>query len=152
VELKVVSFDLGHEQFAVDIMKIDSVVETGKIVKIPESAEYVEGVMNLRGTLIPVINLRKKFKMEDFPEKDKCKIIVTNLEAGKVGFLVDNVKEVLTISQDDIEETPRGVGGIGGRYILGMAKHGDNILIILNIDEILTAEEKIEIEKIMEKT
>jgi len=152
MEFKIVSFVLGEEEFGIDIMKIDSIVEFGKITKIPESADYVEGIMNIRGNVVPIINLRKKFLMEDLEEerKKRAKVVVINIGDKQVGLLVDDVKEVLTISDEQLEEPPAEVGGVGKRYILGIAKIGESMMIILDIDKILTAEEKLEIGKIME--
>ena len=152
MEFKIVSFVLGDEEFGVDIMKIDSIVELGKLTKIPESADYVEGVMNFRGTVIPVINLRRKFYMEDLPEdaKKKSKVIVVNLDDRKVGFMVDDVREVLTITDEQLEEPPEEVGGVGRAYVLGIAKMGESMMIILDIDKVLSAEEKLEIGRLVE--
>lgn len=104
MELKVVSFLLGEEKFALDIMSVDSIVEMGKIVKIPESADYVEGIMNLRGNVIPIINLKKKFKMKITDRAPSSKIVVINLDDRKIGLLVDQVHEVLTITDKQIEQ------------------------------------------------
>ena len=152
MEFKIVSFVLGDEEFGVDIMKIDSIVELGKLTKIPESADYVEGVMNFRGTVIPVINLRRKFYMEDLPEdaKKRSKVIVVNLDDRKVGFMVDDVREVLTITDEQLEEPPDEVGGVGRSYVLGIAKMGESMMIILDIDKVLSAEEKLEIGRLVE--
>ncbi len=152
MEFKVVSFVLGDEEFGIDIMKIDSIVEVGKITRIPESADYVEGIMNFRGNVIPLINLRRKFLIEDMgdEEKKKAKIIVVNMGERKVGLLVDDVREVLTISDEQMEEPPNEVGGVGRSYVLGIAKLDETMLIILDVDKILTAEEKIELGKVLE--
>ncbi len=152
MEFKIVSFVLGEEEFGVDIMKIDSIVELGKLTKVPESADYVEGIMNFRGMVIPIVNLRKKFFMEDLPpeKKAKSKVIVVNLDKKKVGFMVDDVREVLTVSEDQMEEPPEEVGGVGNSYILGIAKIGDSMMIILDIEKVLSAEEQLELGKIVE--
>ena len=152
MEFKVVSFMLGNEDFGIDIMKIDSIVEFGKVIRIPESADYVEGVMNIRGKVVPIINLRRKFYMGDLDEeqKQKAKVIVVNIDNRQVGLMVDDVKEVLTINQNQLEEPPSEVGGVGRGYILGIAKLEDTMMIILDIDKILSAEEKLELGKIME--
>ncbi len=152
MEFKIVSFVLGNEEFGVDIMKIDSIVELGKLTKVPESADYVEGIMNFRGMVILIVNLRKKFYMEDLPEdkKARSKVIVVNLDKKKVGFMVDDVREVLTVSEEQMEEPPEEIGGAGRSYVLGIAKIGDSMMIILDIDKVLSAEEKLEIGKIME--
>ncbi len=152
MEFKIVSFVLGEEEFGVDIMKIDSIVELGKLTKVPESADYVEGIMNFRGMVIPIVNLRKKFFMKDLPpeKKAKSKVIVVNLDKKKVGFMVDDVREVLTVSEDQMEEPPEEVGGVGNSYILGIAKIGDSMMIILDIEKVLSAEEQLELGKIVE--
>ena len=153
MEFKIVSFVLGNEEYGIDIMKVDSIVEFGKVVKIPESADYVEGVMNIRGKVVPIINLRKKFYIEDMDaekKKAKSKVIVVNVDERQVGLLVDDVKEVMSINSEQIEEPPSEVGGVGRRYILGIAKLGETMMIILDIDKILTAEEKLELGRIME--
>lgn len=146
MELKVVSFLLSEEKFALDIMNVDSIVELGKIVKIPESSDYVEGIMNLRGNVIPVIKLKKKFKMKDTERKPSSKIIVINLEDRKVGLLVDQVHEVLTITDKQIEQPPTDVSKSSANILLGIAKLDQDLLIILNAKEILTAQEQIQLE------
>ncbi|WP_448531457.1 chemotaxis protein CheW [Pseudothermotoga sp.] len=148
MELKVVSFALGEEKFALDIMNIDSIVEVGKIVKLPESADYVEGIMNLRGNVIPIINLKKKFSMPDTGRSASAKIVVVNMKDKRVGLLVDQVHEVLTLTDQQIEPPPAGVGGTRANFILGIAKLGEELLIILNAEEILSKEEKIALEKL----
>ncbi|ACB08569.1 MULTISPECIES: chemotaxis protein CheW [Thermotoga] len=148
MELKVVTFKLGNQVFGVDIMKVESIVEVEKIVPVPETAEYIEGVMNLRGKIIPVVNLRKKFKMSDMEDKKKAKIIVSMVKDTLVGFLVDDVSEVLTLTESDIEQPPQSLSGKGKKYILGLAKVRDDIVIILNIEEVLTSEELVEISNI----
>lgn len=107
MELKVVSFALGEEKFALDIMNIDSIVEVGKIVKLPESADYVEGIMNLRGNVIPIINLKRKFSMPDTGRSASAKIVVVNMKDKRVGLLVDQVHEVLTLTDQQIEPPRR---------------------------------------------
>ncbi|HCF37792.1 MAG TPA: chemotaxis protein CheW, partial [Thermosipho africanus] len=108
MELKVLTFVLGDEEFAIDIMKVDRVKEYEKTTKLPNSKDYVEGIINLMGEVIPIINLRKKFMLEDFEDKEKSKIIVIRFEENgkKMGFLVDDVKEVITLSGDKIDQTP----------------------------------------------
>ncbi|MCD6551997.1 chemotaxis protein CheW [Thermotoga sp.] len=148
MELKVVTFKLRNQVFGVDIMKVESIVEVEKIVSVPETAEFIEGVMNLRGKIIPVVNLRKKFKMPDMEDKSGAKIIVAMVKDTQVGFLVDDVSEVLTLTEKDVEQPPQNLAGRGKEYILGLAKVGDDIVIILNIEEVLTSEELVEISNI----
>ncbi|MCS7175344.1 chemotaxis protein CheW [Pseudothermotoga sp.] len=148
MELKVVSFALANEKFALDIMNIDSIVEVGKIVRLPESADYVEGVMNLRGNVIPIINMKKKFSMPETGRSGSAKIIVVNMKDKKVGLLVDQVHEVLTLTDEQIEPPPTGLGGTRANFILGIAKINEELLIILNAEEILSKEEKIALQSL----
>jgi purine-binding chemotaxis protein CheW len=152
VELKVVSFKLGDEEFALDIMKIHTVIEYGKIMKIPNSAEYVEGIMNSRGSVIPIVNLRKRFGMQDIDNKSKAKIIVIKYDQEKkVGFLVDDVREVITLNNDEIEEPPSYLSSTRTDFILGVAKLEDNMILILDADKLLTNKEKIDLASLTDK-
>jgi len=151
LEIKVVSFMLGNERFAIDIMKVDSIVEPGKIIQVPDSSDYVEGLMNLRGTIIPVINLKKKFRLAESERKPSAKIVVGNVDEKRVGLLVDEVHEVLSVSDSQIEQPPSGIGGTQTNVVLGIAKLEDDMLMILNTDTILTLEDKIEISNLSQQ-
>lgn len=150
MEMKFLTFHLGAEVFAINIMKVERVKEYEKTTKMPNIADYVEGIINLMGEIVPIINLRKKFMLEDFPNKEKAKIIVVKLENGKkVGFLVDDVREVLTVTEDLIDEPPAHVGGISNaKFISGVIKLPSEMVLTLEVDNLLTAEEKIALTKL----
>jgi purine-binding chemotaxis protein CheW len=150
MELKVLTFVLGDEEFAIDIMKVDRVKEYEKITKLPNSKDYVEGIINLMGEVIPIINLRKKFMLEDFEDKEKSKIIVIRFEENgkKMGFLVDDVKEVITLSGDKIDQTPE-YSGLSAEFLLGIAKLENRMILILDVEKVLKKEEKLAIENII---
>jgi len=150
MEMKFLTFHLGAEVFAINIMKVERVKEYEKTTKMPNIADYVEGIINLMGEIVPIINLRKKFMLEDFPNKEKAKIIVVKLENGKkVGFLVDDVREVLTVTEDLIDEPPAHVGGISNaKFISGVIKLPSEMVLTLEVDNLLTAEEKIALSKL----
>ncbi|BBE31996.1 chemotaxis protein CheW [Tepiditoga spiralis] len=151
-EIKIVTFNLGNEKFALDIMKIDTVAEYEDVTVIPHVADYVEGVINFRKEFVlPLINMRKKFKLPDFEDKSKCKILIIKQEDRKIGIMIDDVKEVKNISSDSIEETP-AVGGMNNiRFISGIARLDNEMLIILDMDKLLTAEEKMELDSLVKK-
>ncbi|RDI92495.1 purine-binding chemotaxis protein [Thermosipho africanus Ob7] len=150
MELKVLTFVLGDEEFAIDIMKVDRVKEYEKTTKLPNSKDYVEGIINLMGEVIPIINLRKKFMLEDFEDKEKSKIIVIRFEENgkKMGFLVDDVKEVITLSGDQIDQTPE-YSGVSAEFLLGIAKLEDRMILILDVEKVLKKEEKLAIENMI---
>jgi purine-binding chemotaxis protein CheW len=145
VELKFLTFHLGNEVFAINIMKVERVKEYEKTTKMPNIADYVEGIINLMGEIVPIINLRKKFMLEDFSNKEKSKIIVVKLENGKkVGFLVDDVREVLTVTEEVIDEPPAHVAGMANaKFISGVIKLPNEMVLTLEVDNLLTSEEKI---------
>jgi purine-binding chemotaxis protein CheW len=145
MELKFLTFYLGEEVFAINIMKVERVKEYEKTTKIPNIADFVEGIINLMGEIVPIINLRKKFLMDDFANKEKSKIIVVKLENGKkVGLLVDDVREVLTVTEDMIDEPPAHVAGMSGaKFISGVIKLENEMVLTLEVDNLLTTEEKI---------
>jgi len=150
MELKVLTFVLGDEEFAIDIMKVDRVKEYEKTTKLPNSKDYVEGIINLMGEVIPIINLRKKFMLEDFEDKEKSKIIVIRFEENgkKMGFLVDDVKEVITLSGDQIDQTPE-YSGVSAEFLLGIAKLENRMILILDVEKVLKKEEKLAIENMI---
>jgi len=145
VELKFLTFHLGNEVFAINIMKVERVKEYEKTTKMPNIADYVEGIINLMGEIVPIINLRKKFMLEDFSNKEKSKIIVVKLENGKkVGFLVDDVREVLTVTEEVIDEPPAHVAGMANaKFISGVIKLPNEMVLTLEVDNLLTSEEKV---------
>ncbi|MDM7320778.1 MAG: chemotaxis protein CheW [Fervidobacterium sp.] len=144
MELKFLTFYLGEEVFAINIMKVERVKEYEKTTKIPNIADFVEGIINLMGEIVPIINLRKKFLMSDFTNKEKSKIIVVKLENGKkVGLLVDDVREVLTVTEDMIDEPPAHVAGMASaKFISGVIKLENEMVLTLEVDNFLTPEEK----------
>ncbi len=145
MELKFLTFHLDKEIFAINIMKVERVKEYEKTTKMPNIAEYVEGIINLMGEIVPIINLRKKFVLPDFENKEKTKIIVVKLENGKkVGFLVDDVREVLTVTEDKIDEPPAHIGGMSNvKFISGVIKLENEMILTLEVDNLLTSEEKL---------
>jgi purine-binding chemotaxis protein CheW len=140
-EIKVVSFKIGEEEYALDIMKIDSIIEVKDILKVPQAPSFVKGIMNFRGTIIPVISGRKKFSLSDEGVKSD-KAIVVNLKDKKIAILVDEVKEVLTFSQSDLEEPPQEITSAANRYISAIANVKDRMIIVLDIDKLFSEKEK----------
>ncbi len=152
-EFKVVSFIIGDEEYALDIMKIDSIIEIKKILSIPQSPPFVEGVINFRGTVVPVINGRKKFLIKSLKNGDKRseRAIVVNFENKKVAILVDEVKEVLTLSQNTLEEPPSEISDVSNEYISAIANIDGRMIIILDAGKILNRKESSEISNMVKK-
>lgn len=135
--IQVVAFQLGKEEYAVDILNVQEIVRLLGITRVPRSPEYIDGVVNLRGNIIPVINLHNKFHIEPAGNADDKRIVVFQFEDLKAGIMVDRVSEVLHLNSEDIEETSAVYNSIDADLINGVAKVGDRLLIILDLQKLL---------------
>lgn len=139
--LQLVSFVIAGEEFGVDILKVQEIIRPVAITRVPHAPTFVEGVINLRGRIIPVIDLRKRFDLPHREHDKDTRIIVVELTEKVVGFMVDAVKEVIRVAHSTIEPPPELAVGIDAHYITGVAKLEDRLLILLDLDEVLTTEE-----------
>lgn len=148
-ELQFVVFKLGKEEYGVNIMQVQEIGHYLEPVKVPNTPEFIEGVMNLRDNVIPVISLRKRFNIPEEksnkPEdnaNENMRTIVVNLEDRQVAFIVDDASEVLTLDEADIQETPDIIAGIDRKYISGIGKKGDRLFILLDLNFLLDEQEQ----------
>ena len=139
--LQLVTFAIGEEEFGIDILKVQEIIRTMAITKVPNSPPHVEGVINLRGKVIPVIDLRSRFLLESKPHDSQTRIIVVDLHRVVIGFVVDGVSEVLRIQSNTVEPPPPVVSGIESEYIKGVGKLDDRLLILLDLDKLIPIEE-----------
>jgi len=137
-----VIFRLDDEEYGLDIMNVYGIEKDQEVVKIPNTPEYIEGIINLRGEILPVYNLRKKFNLEDKQSSNEAKIIVTQANNMQVGFVVDSVAEILHIEDEVIEKAPKIITGVDRKYIKSVAKLENRMIIILDIDLVLNEEEQ----------
>ena len=145
-EGKYLTFELDGEEYGLEILKVKEIIGIMNITSVPQTPDYVKGVINLRGKVIPVIDLRLKFIMEPLEYSERTCIIIVDIAgtSGKkvmVGIVVDSVSEVLNIKGDEIEDAPSFGSRLNTEYILGMAKVKGGVKILLDIDQVLNAEE-----------
>lgn len=144
-EGKYLTFSLSEEEYGIGILKIKEIIGMMPITTVPQTPDFVKGVINLRGKVIPVVDLRLRFKMDVKDYTERTCIIVVEIEekSGTIlmGIVVDSVSEVLNIKADEIEETPTFGTKLNTDYILGMAKMEGGVKILLDIDQVLSAEE-----------
>ena len=140
--LQLVTFSIGDEEFGVDILKVQEIIRTMEITKVPRAPMFVEGVINLRGKVIPIIDLRKRFGLETKSHDKNTRIIVIEITNMIVGFVVDSVSEVLRIPASTVEPPPPVVAGLESEYISGVGKLEDRLLILLDLNRLLSREEK----------
>lgn len=135
--IQLVTFRIGEEEFGVDILVVKEIIRLMQITMVPRAPEFIEGVINLRGKVIPVINMRTRFNKADHPPDNSTRIVVMELGQKIVGFLVDGVSEVLRIPESTVEDPPPVVAGIGSEYIRGLGKLDNRLLILLDLDHLL---------------
>jgi purine-binding chemotaxis protein CheW len=144
--LQLVTFKLGSEEFGVDILKVQEINKMMNITKIPNAPAFIEGVINLRGKIIPIVDLRKRLGFKDQDYDKSTRIIVVELDGLVLGFIVDSVSEVLRIPENTIEPPPSMVAGIESEYIEGVGKLDDRLLILLELKKVFSSPEKKDIE------
>lgn len=139
--VQLVTFNIGEEEFGVDILKVQEIIRTMEITRVPRAPEFVEGVINLRGKVIPIIDMRTRFKLSKIAHDKHTRIIVVEISSMVVGFVVDSVSEVLRIPANTIEPPPPVVSGLDSEYIRGVGKLDDRLLILLDLEKLLSHEE-----------
>jgi len=138
---QVVCFKVGREEYGIEILKVQEILKIPKITKLPKSKPYIMGVIDLRGKVIPIVDLSKKFGLGSGSTTEKTRTIVVDIEGKKVGLAIDSVSHVIRVSSNDIEPPPPVVKGISGRYIVGIAKLQEGFVVILDINQIFSTDE-----------
>jgi len=139
-EEQLVTFNLGTEEFGVDIMMVQEIIRIPSITRVPKAPNYVEGVINLRGNIIPIVNLRTRFGMASVEDTELSRTIVLQVNKKVFGIRVDAVNEVLRLEEGDIEPPPPVALGMEAHFIRGVGKIGERLLILLNLDQIMDEE------------
>jgi purine-binding chemotaxis protein CheW len=144
--IQVVSFKLGSEEYGVDIAQVQEINRMVAITHVPRAPQFMEGVINLRGQLIPIIDLRTRFGMLRAEHTKNTRIVVTEIGSKRVGMVVDSVSEVLRLPVDQIEAAPDMITGVDTEYIRGVGKIEDRLIILLDLARIISTAEKRELE------
>ncbi len=146
--LQVVTFALSSEEYGVDIAQVQEINRMVTITHVPRAPQFMEGVINLRGQLIPIIDLRARFGMERAERTKNTRIVVTEIGSKRIGMVVDSVSEVLRIPIEQIEDAPDLVAGVDTEYIRGVGKMGDRLIIMLDLARVISGNEKLELQKL----
>ncbi|MBF0467179.1 MAG: chemotaxis protein CheW [Nitrospirae bacterium] len=135
--LQLVTLKLGSEEYAIDILKVQEINRMAEITLVPNAPPHVEGVVNLRGKVIPVVSLRKKFGFTDKENNKDFRIMITDINGMTMGLVVDSVSEVLRIPANIVEPTPPMATEVGTEFISGIAKLEDRLIILLDLDKLI---------------
>lgn len=148
-EIQLVVFTLKQDdtvcEYGVPITQVQEIIPMAKPTKLPEAPDFVEGIINLRGRIIPIIDLKKRFQMSASEITSDTRSVVVEVAGQTVGIIVDQVSEVLRLSKDSIEPPPVAIGGITAEYLTGVGKLEDRLLILLDMNKILTEQEQAEL-------
>ncbi len=142
---KYLTFFLASEEYGLEILKVSEIIGLQPITRVPRMPEFVRGVINLRGKVIPITDLRRKFGMELEGSEDSC-IIVVQMHGIQTGIVVDRVSEVVAIADADIEDAPSFGAGIHTEFLLGIGKAGGRVKLLLDIDKVLASSEIVALE------
>ncbi|MCD6459702.1 chemotaxis protein CheW [bacterium] len=140
-ELQLVTFRLGKEEYGVNIEQVREIIRIVDIIHVPKAPEFVEGLINLRGTVVSVIDLRKRFAISPGGEKENERIIVVEVQDRTIGVIVDSVLEVLRLSSSNMDDVPPTVSGIDTKFLLGVGKIDERLMMLLDLDKLLSTDE-----------
>ncbi len=141
--IQLVSFNLDQEEYGVDVLKVREIIRMPVLTRVPNTPHYVDGVINLRGKVIPIISMRKKFGLMETENDKQTRIMVMDVDGELMGFTVDAVSEVIRISGSEIQPSPAVVAsGIDQECIAGVINQAERLLVLLDLEKMFSAEEK----------
>ncbi len=146
-EIQLACFRVGSEMYALDIMRIKEIIRPQKLTPVPKSSEFIEGVINLRGAVIPVVDLRKRFDLPPVVDR-KTRVIICVVNEKMIGLIVDEVTEVTRYQRHDVRPAPQFVRGKDAQFFLGICQKGDDLVMVMDLEKILSSGEKIDLENI----
>lgn len=140
-EIRVVCFRLGEDLYAADIMRVKEITKPLKPAGLPDAPDYIDGMINLRGTVIPILNLRKRFRLTSPPDEVNARLLIVVLRGQHFALLVDEVTEVITVPVKDLRPPPQFSGGIASEYLIAVCLVEESLVMLVNLDSILHAQE-----------
>jgi len=150
-EFKAIVFKLADESYGIEVDKVRTIERMSPVTRVPKTPPFVKGVINLRGNVVPVIDLRGRFGLPEVEPDDNTRIVIVNVADMEVGFIVDSANDVIDLTEDRIEDPPEIVGGVKAKYLRGVAKLDDGrLLVLLNLSEVLNKAEIVQLEQIGE--
>ena len=142
MEHQLVVFELANESYGINIDVVESIIKLQSITQLPQTSSYIKGVTNLRGTVLPVIDLRLRFGLDAKPDTKQTRVIIVTMGNVKVGVIVDGVSEVLRVSDEIIEPLPSMVNSVNSEFLKGIVRLDDRLIILLEVEKVLALQEQ----------
>jgi purine-binding chemotaxis protein CheW len=146
-----IKFMVADLTFGIEITQIHQILKPQQIFKVPNTAPYIEGLLNLRGRVLTVFNLRKRFALPEKENDDNTKIIIVTMDEFLLGFIVDSVTEIVRVPDEEIEPTPPSLQGLDKRFLSGVAKVDEHVILLLDLTKVLTTQEEKDMADMLEK-
>lgn len=147
-DLKVIVFQLQDEEYGIPVQQVRSIEKVEHITRVPRTAPFIKGVINLRGVVTPIIDLRKRFGLQELEDTENTRMIIVSKEDIEVGFIVDAANDVIDIHKDIIEPAPEVVGSVEVEYIQGVAKLEKRLIVMIDLDEVLKTDQALALQGI----
>lgn len=147
-EIQLACFRVGEVFYALDILRIREIIRPQRLTPIPKAPEFVEGVINLRGVVIPIVDLRKRFDLAKIENDRKTRVIICALVGRIIGLVVDEVAEVRRYTRQEIQPSPQYLKGRGAEFFLGVCRRDDDLVMVLDLEKILSSGEKIDLDQL----
>ncbi|MBS4537209.1 purine-binding chemotaxis protein CheW [Clostridium sp. D2Q-11] len=142
IERQFVVFKLDKEEYGIDIMNVKEIGPYQEPVKVPNSPAFIEGIVNYRGEVIPIVNLKKRFNLNELIVNKNTRVIVINIDGKQVGFIVDEASQTVRFEEGDIEKAPDIITDVDSEYIAGVGKKDERLILLIDLEKVLTESEK----------
>lgn len=139
-EKKIIVFQLDKEEYGIPVEQVQSIEKMQQITRVPRTKKFIKGVLNMRGVITPIADLRIRFGLDECHVSDQTRMIIVSLDEIEVGFIVDAANDVVDISVDDVEQPPEAAGSVPADYIIGVVKLNKRLITLLDLKTILTEE------------
>jgi purine-binding chemotaxis protein CheW len=147
-EIQLACFRIGTEMYALDIMRIREIIRPQRLTPVPKAPPFIEGVINLRGAVVPVVDLRKRFEQPAAGPERRTRILICGLAGKVIGLMVDEVDEVRRYTRQEIQPSPQFLRGRGSEFFLGVCRRDDQLVMLIDLEKILSSDERIDLEGI----
>jgi purine-binding chemotaxis protein CheW len=147
-EIQLACFRIGTEMYALDIMRIKEIIRPQRLTPVPKAPPFIEGVINLRGAVVPVVDLRKRFEQPAPAPERRTRILICSLAGKIIGLMVDEVAEVRRYTRQDIQPAPQFLRGRGSEFFLGVCRRDEQLVMLIDLEKILSSGERIDLEEI----